>query len=307
MNNQDYAHFVRPHSRALEQLRLDFQFFIEDVGNINLYSVEHRVKDFGSASEKAIRLKRPVAELQDIAGLRVVAGTASDVEVITRFFTRQEFSKDLRIESDKAIRRRDGYSARHLVISVPPHYSRSAHEVQIEVQLLTILQHAFNFLSRNWVYKEGLGLPKGWQEELASIATALMDIDRRVSSLYPSVTEEKVRLKQDDLATPFSYLQVIREEFGESRPLPDAVDCVRMLVDIGVRTNGELRNLFRSRRIRKFLESISRQDCPVRRPYWDFLLGWPKNMAFLHVAFRIDCLEHLLNSRIVTDKPERGD
>ena len=93
MDRVEFLHFRRAYERALRQVLLDFEFFVEDFIGINIYSVTHRLKSFESALEKSKRLKIQIDEMHDIAGMRIVVSTLDEVEVVARFFSRKEVSK----------------------------------------------------------------------------------------------------------------------------------------------------------------------------------------------------------------------
>src|SRR5262245_59610721 len=116
MNRAEYLKFRRPYDRVLRQLLLEFEFFKEDAIGVNIHSIQHRLKTYESAVEKSSRLKIPIVEMQDIAGIRIVVATTDEVDVVARFFSRKADSNDLTIQSDKQINKQDGYRARHLVL-----------------------------------------------------------------------------------------------------------------------------------------------------------------------------------------------
>ena len=64
-----YEFIVEPHRRALKTLELEWDFFIRDVRELNLFSVSSRIKQYDRAVMKASRLGIPVSELDDLAGL----------------------------------------------------------------------------------------------------------------------------------------------------------------------------------------------------------------------------------------------
>lgn len=124
MDRNEYLLFRRPYERALRQLRLELEFFLEDVRGINAHTISERLKAFESALAKSQNINLPISDLQDIAGLRIVVATATEVDVIARFFFRKADSEDLAISTDKRIEKGDGYRARHLVVEFGGHYIR---------------------------------------------------------------------------------------------------------------------------------------------------------------------------------------
>ena len=112
----DYERIVETHRRALKRIELDLSFFIRDVGDLNVFSISGRVKDYSRALAKAKALGFPVSDLDDLAGVRVVVGTEAEVPIVLRFFSRQEESKDLKVLKTRIIKRKSGYRATHLVV-----------------------------------------------------------------------------------------------------------------------------------------------------------------------------------------------
>jgi len=170
MDLKQYLRFRRPYERVARQLLLEFEFFAEDSPGINVYSIQHRLKSFESASEKAVRLSMPIADMDDIAGIRIVVSTATEIDVIARFFYRKADSKDPLVKSDKRIDKKDGYRARHLVVEFEGHYTNSVHRTKVEIQLQTMMEHAYNYISRAWIYKSERALSEEWRSEFLRVS-----------------------------------------------------------------------------------------------------------------------------------------
>ncbi|MEM6434879.1 MAG: hypothetical protein AAF773_13670 [Cyanobacteria bacterium P01_D01_bin.115] len=256
MDRVEFLHFRRAYERALRQVLLDFEFFVEDFIGINIYSVTHRLKSFESALEKSKRLKIQIDEMHDIAGMRIVVSTLDEVEVVARFFSRKEVSKDLIIKSDKNISRKNGYRARHLILEFTGHYSRSIYPAFVEVQILTLLQSTFNYISRSWVYKTDRALTEEWHTNFKDISRTLAEIDERFAWLQGKVIESSVSTASNDSLTPFSYQKIVSDIFGETIQINDAVDETKMLIDIGYDTNGKIKRFFEREDILSMYEQI---------------------------------------------------
>lgn len=242
MNKAEYLKFCRPYDRVLRQLLLELEFFIEDAAGVNIHSVQHRIKTYESAVKKSTRLKLSIAKMQDIAGIRIVVATADEVDVVARFFTLKAALKDLTVQSDKRIDKNDGYRARHLVLQFQGSYTRgSASPALVELQLLTLLEHTFNYISHAWAYKPGRSFPEKWHAEFVRLSSDLASLDKRIAKLQKQV----VALANDDEPlTPFSYQRIIAHVFGEHETIDNAVDSVRMLIDLQCDTNGKLGRFF---------------------------------------------------------------
>lgn len=244
----NYEYIVEPHRRALKALELEWDFFIRDVGELNLFSVSSRIKQYDRAVTKASHLGIPVSELDDLAGLRIVVGTLIEIPIVTRFFTRQEISKDLKIVKGRQIDRDSGYRATHVVIEKRSSYHSSVFPGRVEVQIQTIFQHAFNFLSRNWSYKQPWKTSPEWYIKFTELSRLLSSIDQEAQELHLDQTQS---LGGVDIATltPYSFQLLVKSEFGDDVLIEDAVDACRMYIDLGYKTNGHLCQHFRDPRV----------------------------------------------------------
>lgn len=243
MNITEYLKFRKPYERALRQLLLELDFFLEEVKGVNVYSVQSRLKTYESALSKSQKSNNlSIFEMQDIAGIRVVVATFEEVEVLARFLSRKADSKDLVIELDQTIARSNGYRARHIVVKFEGHYSRSVYPTRIEIQLQTILQHAYNFISRAWVYKSEHTFSKDWHRNFREVSQILAQLDTKFSELQEEVLTTSAAEGDNDPLTPFSYQRIVSNVFGENVELNDAVDVARMLIDMGCDTNGKLKS-----------------------------------------------------------------
>ena len=244
----NYEAIIEPHRRALDRLSLELDFFVRDVGNLNLFSVTRRVKQYERAAAKSLQLGIPVNMLDDLAVLRVLVGTLAEVPIIMRFLTRQEAGNDLKIIKSDQIDRRSGYRAIHVVVEKRSDYQASVFPGRVEVQIHTIFQHAFNFLSRNWSYKQPWQVSPDWSTDFAELSRLLSSIDQAAHALH--LRQARFQEATDESAiTPYSFQAIVKSEFGEEIPMEDAVDACRMYADLGYRTNAHLRQHFRDPRI----------------------------------------------------------
>jgi ppGpp synthetase/RelA/SpoT-type nucleotidyltranferase len=281
---------------------LDLEFFLEDVGNLNVYSVSHRIKAFQRAMEKARRLNVKVGDLEDLAGLRVVVATGNEVDVLARLLYRQQDSEDLKVEFDRRISKEDGYRARHLGLLCRGSYSRSMFEGRVEVQILTVFQHAFNFVSRAWVYKSGRHYSPTWQSDFINVSKRLAVIDEAVTSLQDHVTEATAKQSDDDSLTPFSYQHIVRSVFQEKVDIDEAVDECRFLTDLGINTNGSLKAFFADPRIHSLRERIEAMRSDQDMEFEVAALSWPLRSFWSMLGSRLQYMEERLSAKELSNK-----
>lgn len=279
MQSDKYAHFIRPHPRVLRQLLLDLEFYIADIGSVSVFSIESRVKELGSALEKSRRLGIPIEDLQDIAGIRIVVATRLDVDVVKRFFYRRaDISKDLEIVKESDVSRPTGYRSTHLITKFSGHYSRSAQSGNLEVQIPTIFEHAFNFVSHSWVYKSSTVHDPNWKEQFRALSEQLAAIDEAVASLHRNACDESRFDPEREPLSPLIFRRVVQEEFHETVSVADAVDYVQSYADMGVQTVGQLQRFFRNPEVQELWSSFAEVErTSGKRPF----LSGPK-VTFWH-------------------------
>jgi hypothetical protein len=167
-------------------------------------------------------------------------------------------------------------------------------DVKVEIQLQTIMQHAFNFVSRAWVYKSDHAYPATWQDEFRSIARALRKLDRSIAKLHEAVLEAATRGSDHEPLTPFSYQRILKQEFGEDIALEDAVWSTRFLINLHLTSNGQLRTFFR----RPDLLAL-RQRLKELKGYGREMLGglcdMSANSFFTFWGVRLEAAEQLLS------------
>jgi len=212
-NKKEYDFHLQNHRRALSRLRLDIDFFLEEVGPLHLVSITDRLKTFESATEKATRMNIPLTELDDLAGLRVVVGTLSEQNTICHFFRDGLRGVKHNVLKDKFISR-DGYRAHHIVLEIPPEYIGTWEACKVEVQVQTVFQSAFNMLSRSWVYKTERPSDESWYENFQKLSEQLEEIDNRANELQ--IMLSNINVSDNVPLSPLAFQAVVMEVFNES-------------------------------------------------------------------------------------------
>lgn len=179
-----------------------------------------RAKSLSSFAEKALRQFRaedirthdPIHNLTDLCGARVITTTEEEVEAVC-----QLLSFIFKIEEFQNVARRlavseFGYQSRHLIaqaaqdsilgVPVPAPLRR----LRFEIQVRTILQHAWSDISHDRLYKSAFDVPASFQRDAARIAALLEQAEEAFGKLVRDVESYKVNLGE------FMSMEAIRKE-----------------------------------------------------------------------------------------------
>lgn len=170
------------------------------------HATEARVKDWDSFSEKISRKNYtdPFKEMPDIAGMRIIAYYADDIEII-RELLNSEFKIYRKDTSDKLQEMDEdqiGYLSVHEVASFKanrcelPEYS-DYKDLKIEIQMRSVCQHAWASISHELGYKEEKYIPRQLRRELFLISGLLEIADHQFINLRTKTEELEKYIEEE--------------------------------------------------------------------------------------------------------------
>ena len=169
---------------------------------IRVYQIKYRVKEFKSFEEKLVnkRYAHP-QDMTDFAALRVICYLKRDIQVVTGLL---EDNFDIIKKEDKLSELgidRVGYNAVHLDAALKnnrislPEYDRFA-RLNFEIQIVTVLQHAYAEIEYDLVYKSGDVLPESIVRQIRLMSGALENADQVFENIIKEVDEHKNKSSQ---------------------------------------------------------------------------------------------------------------
>ncbi len=214
--------------------------------------VQTREKAIASFAEKALRKMHkysdPVNQLTDLCGARVITRTRSEVDAYCEFIKSHfEIDWDNSLDTSQRLKPSEfGYRSIHYIIKFRRNvdYGIEIPEevfcLKAEVQVRTLVEHAYADFGHDLTYKGAFALPIAWQRELASVAAALEEVDQTFSRIedrlrdyttsYGKYLSEEERLREIDrleiilehvpddagLAAQLGKLAIIQEDWDKA-------------------------------------------------------------------------------------------
>ncbi len=160
-----------------------------------IHHIEDRLKSPQSILEKLQKKGQPFsceaarANLNDIAGVRVICNYIEDIYTVADLLTSQDDvmlvkRKDY-IEKPKP----NGYRSLHLVIETPVYLSDSKQLVNVEVQIRTIAMDFWASLEHELKYKTTTDVSADLANQLKDCAETIAATDRRMQDIYKTLKQ----------------------------------------------------------------------------------------------------------------------
>ena len=165
-----------------------------DEAGLLVAAIEYRVKAEDSLAGK-LELKgskyRSLADITDIIGMRVITFYIDDVDKVASAVERL-FDVDWENSVDKRkIHEIDsfGYLSLHYICSMPDFPYR------FEIQMRTVLQHAWANMNHDTGYKSGVEVPREYLRNLSRLAGMLELVDEQFSIIRSELTDYRRRVR----------------------------------------------------------------------------------------------------------------
>lgn len=196
------------------------QFLNEE--NISTFDVEKRVKEDKSFLDKVIRKSyaQPFEEMEDIVGVRVICFYNEDLLAIDaiikdQFVVISYSNKSQELDDDQF-----GYASNHYVVQLKDEWLqapnfRGLKGLKVEIQVRTILMHAWAAISHKLLYKKNDDVPKEFKRKLNRLSALIELADEQFDDIknmkveYQNnvVVDENLSLNAD------SFLALMRKYF----------------------------------------------------------------------------------------------
>ena len=201
---RQYRELLPVYNSMADMIPGRIQEFFDQAGII-VAALEHRVKTESSLAGK-LELKggkyKSIYDITDILGLRVITFYIDDVDKVASVIERL-FEIDWEESVDKRkIHEIDsfGYLSLHYICRIPEStYSDPEHpelnKIRFEVQMRTVLQHAWANMNHDTGYKSGVEVPREYLRNLSRLAGMLELADEQFSRIRTELNNYRRRIQ----------------------------------------------------------------------------------------------------------------
>ncbi|MDW3221969.1 MAG: tetratricopeptide repeat protein [Paracoccaceae bacterium] len=173
--------------------------------NVRFHSIDPRAKDVESFERKACKTddagaakyQNPLEEITDLAGVRVIVFTIDDIAMVTEFVDENfEIIEKRDVGEERVEKGQFGYQSIHYLVRLTeerlalPEFAAYRNYV-CEIQVRTVLQHAWAEMEHDIQYKGSKNIPKTVRRKFLSLAGLLEIADREFASIQRADRELK--------------------------------------------------------------------------------------------------------------------
>lgn len=195
---REYSQRLPLFSRLRDNVEEAIGLFVKEA-SIPLLAVTGRVKEFTSFLEKAERKKyaKPFDDNEDFVGVRVILYYPDDVEKVAQIIDK-EFQVQTSENKTAALGiNQFGYRSTHKIVRIPvawsnaPNY-RGIGDIKCEIQIRTILMHAWAEVEHKLQYKNEIDVPTELRRKLFLLSAKFEEADDQ----FKSIRDEADRYKE---------------------------------------------------------------------------------------------------------------
>ena len=194
---QQYREMMQLYSAAVREVRTKVEILDEEFrtryAHNPIHHIDSRLKSPQSMMKKLARkglpqtLEAAEANLNDIAGVRIVCNYLDDIYRIADLLQRQRDVEFVHRRDYIENPKESGYRSLHLVIRIPVFLSSHTELVPVEIQIRTIAMDFWASLEHQLRYKSNHETTQQLRRRLQHCAEASAALDREMQDIYREI------------------------------------------------------------------------------------------------------------------------
>jgi len=151
--------------------------------------IESRLKKPSSIAGKLRRngsdvtVENMIAQVSDIAGIRVLCAYIDDIYEIARMLARQQDVRIINVKDYIKHPKDNGYRSYHMIVEIPVYFSDEVRPVRCEIQIRTIAMDFWATLDHDMQYKKEVEDAEAIMKELKECADIIHNTDEKMMRL----------------------------------------------------------------------------------------------------------------------------
>ncbi|KIZ27230.1 MULTISPECIES: GTP pyrophosphokinase [Bacillus cereus group] len=211
ISEKEYDTHCEKYNDLGENIQSSLKILLKDAG-ISFLDVNYRIKGYNSFLDKIERKEypNPLEDNEDFCGMRIICYFPSDIEKIREVIKKEFIVHHFEDKSDKEIDR-FGYRSYHFIVSVKNEWLsvpsfRNLKGVKAEIQVRTILMHAWADIEHKLQYKKKEHIPKVIQRKFYQLS-ALFELADEQFEVLRNKKEEVYKSSLPEHSTEFDTKQ----------------------------------------------------------------------------------------------------
>lgn len=196
-NYRELKELQQIYGAALKQIKTKIEILSEEFEvryeRNPIHHVEDRLKSSTSIVNKLrsrgleVSVESAKANLNDIAGIRVVCSYIDDVYAVSEMLLRQSDIRLVKLQDYIKEPNFNGYRSLHLDIEVPVYLSSRTEYVVAEVQIRTVAMDFWASLEHDLRYKSKKKTPEHICAAMVENSKSIADIETKMQALYKEI------------------------------------------------------------------------------------------------------------------------
>lgn len=280
-----YHDFVRTHPTAAEDFAADIEDLLDDAGVV-YDRVAARIKGWPSLKAKAKQRKKdgtfaypnPWEDINDVIGVRVTVFNSTEIpealEILRQGF---EVIRSVDKAAETRISGGFGYGSHHLILKVKDTSEDLAayRGMNFEVQVRTVLQHAWAEFEHDIRYKQGGQAPTPQVDRLFTLAAGLIELADQQFDNIAALMDPQPNPAADVELNAETLPGILSVELGAKYPRSrhEHYRFLEQILEVhGVETLAQLQELLTSERIQVVHDAMKYRFQPGQVRLLDDLL-----------------------------------
>ncbi|MDD6154032.1 MAG: GTP pyrophosphokinase family protein [Eubacteriales bacterium] len=181
-----YESAIKEIRTKLEVLNDELSLASHDSNPIN--SIKSRLKSPESIYKKLVRQGDPIslesieANLNDVAGVRVICSFIDDIYKVARMLVQQDDITLIEVKDYIKHPKENGYRSYHMIVEVPVFFSDEKRPMRVEIQIRTVAMDFWASLEHRMRYKKDIPEDKAAEiaEDLKDCAETIAQTDMKM-------------------------------------------------------------------------------------------------------------------------------